>query len=195
MTTARLMSAWFAAALLSPPLAFAEANGTDPEDRREGFSVGVLITLQAFGGRIVSVRVSTPAGRKAGFDFDVGYRLGRTPKPHKLTSKGFAWAADGWVAAAHVRWLPKGRGDTGWSGYLLGGVRVMQGTATQASGGTRRLLFQGIDVGFGFDRVVARGYRAGAEAANSVPWSGRAKGEYPSDMMAPFVNGFALWRR
>ncbi len=91
-----------ALALLAPSVASAQAFLPPAQaPRKEGFSIGVLLTTESGVGKIVSLRVGTRAGDKAGVDFDIGYRIGRTPQPTRprAGSEYVCARASGWIAS------------------------------------------------------------------------------------------------
>ena len=164
---ARTWLIWLAATLL-PATAFAQ---NPPGDPREGFGVAVVFTSQSRVGRVLSVRVTQPAHEKIAFDFDIGWILpgwkrGRSQSP-------LEWHASGLVGGARMRWRPKGRSETGWSGAVNTGAKIMHsGTYDKNSQRTAHAWVIVPDfVGFTVDKL-SDGYRIGGAAGGiaSVPF-------------------------
>lgn len=156
----RTLSVVLTAAVLAPPFAHAQTSGPAPPDRGEGVAVGVVATVapgQTGPWWLLSLRVGVPVGRKVGVDLDFGRVVGNG-------QWGTGWKPKGFAGGAHLRWLPKGRSAGGWSGYLFLGPRFVQTEKTAAGGETTRSVARGFDFpGFGVDRVLRNGYRAGFE--------------------------------
>ena len=111
---------------LSTALLPATAAAQDlPGSPREGLGVAVMLSVQSRAGRVLSVRVTQPVHEKVAFDFDVGWRLPERNPARSKPHVPLRWRASGLVAGAHMRWLPKGRSETGWSAALTMGARVM----------------------------------------------------------------------
>ena len=132
-------------------------------------------------------RVSLPAGSHAGFDFDLGFVLrGKhtLPRGHALT------------AGTRVRWLLKARGESGVTGYLIAGVRLVRGTTPDVDGQRRRFWSTVVDwPGHGVDFVNAGGSRAGFEFGQSFA-VGQGKAEPKNvEPQALFTSLFALGGR
>jgi hypothetical protein len=176
-----------------------------PDSRREGFGAGVMLTIQAGAGVIVSLRISVPAGRKFGVDADVGWAFGtkklpppipaarRTDKPIMLR-----WLAKGPAIAGHLRWLPRGRRDSGWSTAVLGGARFVRGTAFDADNASIGTYWtRGFDLGLGIDRVLESRVRMGFEFGNSVTMSKPPAGQQILELSGPsiFASLFGSWMR
>ena len=201
--TALAAAAAIVVAILAVP---ARAAAQDPpESRREGIGVGVLFTVQAGVGNILSVRLSTPAGRKAGFDLDVGWAFGgrKLPPPIPLARRTdkpiqFRWLARGLTTAAHVRWLPRGRRDTGWSTALIFGTRLVQGRSFDADNSPiGRYWTKGFEVGIGVDRVLETGHRVGGEFGSGQTLGRPPAGQQIVELSGPSIFGsvFASWLR
>jgi hypothetical protein len=179
--------------LLTPSVAAAQT----PEPRTEGFGIGVMFTAQAGAGQIVSLRVSVPTGNKAAFDFDIGYVFSnrhKLPPPvpaDKRTAKPmqFRWLPGHLMAAGHVRWIPWGRHDSGWSTAIIGGARFTMGASYDADNKKIRTYWtKGIDFGVGVDRVLDGGDRVGVEGGNSV-----TVGKPPGNQRMLELSGPSIW--
>lgn len=117
-------------------------------------------------------------GTTFGLDVDVGRVLGTARLDEGQVPTGGA-------VALHVRWLHAGRRSSGWSGYVLGGPRVMAAKNIDEQGHvTNRDPIRVFDLGYGWDRLMKDGWRGGLEfgaGAGEGPWF--------------FVTGFLLWGR
>lgn len=129
-----------------------------PAAPREGYGVGIVFTAMLTGGKILSVRMTAPASEKIAFDFDVGWNLGRSGRHQP------SWNPKGLAAAAHLRWLPKGRSENGWSGAIKSGVRFQQSTLAENGTTKQHWTFIPDLLGFTLDRLTESGFRIGAEA-------------------------------
>lgn len=159
-----------AAGLLLTWPATATAQQT-PLPRKEGPGVAILYTAQLGGGKMLGLRVTAPANEHVAFDFDIGLRLGKPSLPPPLPPERragrpaiYTWKI-GAVAGAHVRWLPKGRSETGWSAALSSGIRFIRATGYDFDVNPTRRWWRVVPdaVGLTIDRLTEGGYRVGAE--------------------------------
>jgi hypothetical protein len=152
----------------------APATGTG-----EHVSIGLATTgvVGALPWGNVSIRFSMPVAMRFGLDVDAGHVVGT-----KRLNDG--QVPSGGAADLHLRWLYKGRGSSGVSGYVFGGPRVVTArTIDQQGTVTDRKPIQAIDLGWGLDRL-RNGSRMGVEI-------GSGAGEGPLF----FVDLFIVWGR
>jgi hypothetical protein len=147
---------------------------------REHFGVGVATTgvVGALPWAIVSARICIPIGTRFGLDVDVGQVVGTNRLNEGQVPTGGA-------GGFHLRWLHKGRRPGGMSGYFFGGPRVVAAKNIDQQGHvTDRQPIRMFDLGYGVDRLMKSGWRAGVEF-------GAGGGEGP----LLFVSVFAVWGR
>ena len=163
--------------LLVPGILHAQNTTSSPRERLGVGAVGSAV-LGAFPWSIVSGRISIPMGTRFGVDVDAGKALNT-----KRLSRG--QVPTGGAVGLHLRWLHGRRRPSGWSGYFFGGPRVVAGeNITQDGQVIDHDPIKVFDLGYGFDRLMQNGWRAGVEL-------GGGGGEGP----LLFVSGFVLWGR
>lgn len=183
LTAAKLVGVLTIALLVSPAISGAQDLTPGPVPAPvtgEHVSIGVATTgvVGALPWGIVSVRISMPVATRLGLDVDAGHVVGT-----KRLNNGQVPA--GGAVELHLRWLYKGRGSSGGSGYVFGGPRVVTAKNIDQQGHvTDRKPIQMIDLGWGLDRRLRNGWRMGAEF-------GSGAGEGP----LLFVDLFMVWGR
>ncbi|HUL49620.1 MAG TPA: hypothetical protein VLT79_06380 [Gemmatimonadales bacterium] len=145
----------------------------------ERIGVGIAITGVA-GSKpwaIASARIGIPMATRFGLDADAGGTLGTERLNEGQVPSGGA-------ADLHVRWMHGGRHESGWSGYLMAGPRVIAAHNIDASGQvTNHDPIWAFEAGYGVDWLTKNGWRGGVEL-------GIGAGE---PLLG--VTGFLLWGR
>lgn len=160
----------------------AAAQPRDAGERRESISVGAAGALGVLGN-VAAVRLSEPLNDR----WRIDYTVGRVTGHGAVTSSRLGGAS----VAAHARWLWHGRRLSGLSTYWIAGPMIQTGTERSEirwPDGRRDITSERIanftlQVGFGVDRLTARGTRFGMELSTG----GNERG--PS-MLA---TAFAVW--
>jgi hypothetical protein len=179
--TAALVGVLTIAILVSPPISDAQDLTPVPVPTappREHVGVGVATTgvVGALPWGIVSARISIPIGIRFGLDVDAGRVVGT-----KRLTEGQVPA--GGAGGFHLRWLHKGRRPSGTSAYFFGGPRVVAAKNIDRQGHVMdRRAIRVFDLGYGLDRLMKNGWRAGVEF-------GAGGGEGP----LLFISAFAMW--
>ena len=180
---AALVSVLVVAMLVSPAISDAQNLTPGPARAappREHFGVGVATTgvVGALPWAIVSARISIPIGTRFGLDVALGQVVGT-----KRLNEG--QVPTGGAGELHLRWLHKGRRPGGTSGYFFGGPRVVAAKNIDQQGHvTDRQPIRLFDLGYGVDRLMKSGWRAGVELG-----AGGGGGSLL------FVSVFAVWGR
>lgn len=156
--------------------------GTGFAQPRESIAIGGAGSVGVLGN-VSAIRVSGAAAERWAIDLTVG----RVDGHGSPTSSGLG----GPSFAAQVRWLWRGRGTSGASGYWIGGPMVQMGTDRteirwpdgSRDVRTERVANATLQVGYGWDKLTANGARFGVELTTG----GNERGPTTMVMM------FAVW--